>query len=260
MAFEDTYVTRLKSLLKDPKNGIKKITPFIKSRTDPYYRTFLETLHIYTYTKPYYNHEALLPYVGFRNGFFVQCGGNDGYSNDPTYHLEKVFGWKGIIVEPLPIYKLCKKNRPNSVVYNCATGPFTNKKDETAVFIDCNAMSFVEGSLDEEQTKEWIKGGERSQQIKAKRIIVPIKPVQELIDEYVKTHGKQTIDLFVADTEGYEFSILQGLDFSKNSPHYILLEIHKDSELEKITNLLKQNNYTLLKIFEQRDFLFTLKK
>lgn len=256
MAFEDTYSTRIKSLIKDPKNGIKKIIPFIKSRTSPHYRSFLEFLNIYYKATPYTNHDELLKFVNYKKGFFVQCGGNDGYGNDPTYYLEKVLGWRGIIVEPLPVYSLCKKNRPKSVVYNCAVGPFGLKKDETVTFVDCNAMSFVEGSIDNQE--EWIAAGERTQNIKAKKITVPIKPIQNLIEDYLTKHKIKEIDLFVADTEGYEFQILCGLDFSKNSPKYILLEIHKDAELEKITKYLGERGYILSKSLQQRDFLFAL--
>ena len=257
MAFEDTYITRVKGLIEDPQKGIKKIIPFIRSRINPYYRKLLESLHIYSLVKPYSNHEELLQFVNFKNGFFVQCGGNDGYSNDPTYYLEKVLGWEGLIVEPLPIYRLCKQNRPNSVVYNCAVGSFDNL-NKTTSFVDCNAMSFVAGSINND--KEWIEAGEKAQKIKAKLVTVPIKPIQALIDDYFVINKPRSIDLFVADTEGYEFSILQGLDFTKNSPTYILLEIHKDSELEIIKDYLSIRGYEVIKAMKQRDFLFKLQK
>lgn len=257
MAFEDTYAMRVKSLLDDPRNNVGKIIPFLSSRVKPYYRALLEALHVYRYVAPYSNHSELLAFVNFKGGFFVQCGGNDGYSNDPTYYLEKILNWNGIIAEPLPIYSLCKKNRPNSMVYNCAVGSFSNPNKRTS-FVDCNAMSFVAGSIDND--KEWIDAGEKAQKIKAKLVSVDIKPIQELIDSYSTTHLIKKIDLFVADTEGYEFEILQGLDFSKNSPQYILLEIHKDNELVNISKFLKRNGYRLLKEFKQRDFLFSLEK
>ncbi len=225
MAFEDTFSTRVKSLIKDPQRGVKKIIPFIKSRTDPYYRSLLEMFRIYVNSKPFSNHDKLLEFVNFENGFFVQCGGSDGYSNDPTYYLEKVLGWKGIIVEPLPIYEFCKKNRPKSVVYNYAVGSFEDGKKETVSFIDCYAMSCIEGSFDDQE--EYVKAGEAAQNIKAKRITVPIKPIQFLIDDYMQKNGEIKIDLFVVDTEGYEFPVIQGLDFNKNKPTYLLLEIRK---------------------------------
>lgn len=256
MAFEDTNLTRLKILLKSPKKEIGKVLPFLRSRINPYQRAVLESVHIFSNSKPYSNHNDLLKTINFKNGFFVQCGGNDGYGNDPTYYLEKVLGWSGIIVEPLPIYKLCKKNRSKSIVYNCAVGSFKLIKDETTTFIDCNAMSFVEGSIDNQD--EWIAAGERTQNIKAKKVTVPIKPVQELIDEYKIHYEFSGIDLFVADTEGYEFQLLQGLDYTKNSPTYILLEIHEDSELEKITKYLNEKGYELFESLKQRDFLFKL--
>lgn len=257
MAFEDTYTMRVRSLLGDPRGNVKKIIPFASSRIKPYCRMFLEVLHVYHLAKPYSNHIELLPFVNFRDGFFVQCGGNDGYSNDPTYYLEKVLGWKGIIAEPLPIYRLCEKNRPSSTVYNCAVGSFDNPNKSTS-FVDCNAMSFVAGSIDND--KEWIEAGERTQKITAKLISVPISPVQELIDSYLAAHISKKIDLFVADTEGYELEILRGLDFNMNRPTYILLEIHKDSELVNISEFLNTKGYKMLKEFKQRDFLFGIQK
>lgn len=257
MAFEDTYSTRVKSLVNNPADGVKKIIPFIKSRVSPYGRAILEFFHIFLLVKPYSNHEVLLQFVNFKKGFFVQAGGNDGYSNDPTYHLEKVLGWTGIIAEPLPIHRLCKKNRPSSVIYNCAVGSFDNPS-RTASFVDCNAMSFVAGSINND--KEWIEAGERTQKIKSKIVSVPIKPIQELIDDYFKSNKLRNIDLLVADTEGYEFEVVKGLDFAKNSPRYILLEIHKNSELKLIREFLSGKGYDMVKEMDQRDFLFELQK
>ena len=244
---------RLVSLIRNPNKHAGKIIPFLKSRITPVYRHFLEFFHVYKLSKPYSNHGSLIKEINLRDGFFVQCGGNDGYGNDPTYYLEKALGWKGIIVEPLPIYKLCQRNRRKSKVYNNATGSIEDRHKKVS-FIDCNAMSFVKNSIDNE--KEWINAGEKSQNIKAETFETTLVPIQDIIDDYFSRTTAKKIDLFVADTEGYEFSVIKGLDFAKNSPTYLLLEIHKDSELALITDYLERQGYVMLQALEQRDFLF----
>ncbi len=257
MAYEDTYLGRAKRLISEPRKEAVRVIPFLKSRLTPYYRRALETIGIYGLSKPYKNHNALLHFISSKNGFFVQCGANDGYGNDPTYYLEKAFGWKGIMVEPLPIYKACQKNRRASTVYNFATGSFEDR-DKTVTFVDCYGMSFIKGSIENE--KEWIEAGERTQGIKAKTIEVPLRPVQDIIDGHFAQHGVRKIDLLVADVEGYELSVLRGFDIAKNKPTWILLEIQTDARLREIQDLLAKNDYTLAAELEERDYLFTQKK
>lgn len=248
---------RIINLIKNPKDNIGKVIPFTMSKIRPRYRRLLESLRIYNLSKPYSNHVELLKEINFRDGFFVQCGGNDGYSNDPSYYFEKVLGWNGIIVEPLPIYKLCKNNRSKSKVYNNAVGSL-NDKNKKVSFIDCNAMSFIKGSIKNEEW--WINAGEKTQNLKSKTIELTLTTIQQIIDNHFLNSTKKKIDLFIADTEGYEFPILNGLDFDKNSPSYILLEIYEDTELKKITDLLGTKGYKLIKSLEQRDFLFKCNK
>jgi hypothetical protein len=57
-------------------------------------------------------------------GFFVEAGAYDGYEASNTYYFERFCGWKGLLVEPIPeLYRLAKKERPNSRVVNCALVP-----------------------------------------------------------------------------------------------------------------------------------------
>ena len=255
MTYNDKYTSKLYFLIRNPKVGVKKILPFIKSQLFPYFRFLAESFGIEKYSKPYLGHKELLEYVNIKDRFFVQCGGNDGYGSDPTYYLEKILGWKGVIVEPLSIYKLCQKNRNKSNVYNYAVGSF-DQKEKTVSFVDCNLMSFVSGSI--ENNNEWIKTGEQAQQMKSEKITVPMRPVQELIDDYFSTHDKKTINLFVADVEGYELQVIKGLDFKKNKPLFILLEIHTQERLDSINEYLTNLNYHLIKEIGHHDYLFTL--
>lgn len=231
-----------------------KIIPFIKSKIVPHRRELYEFFGSEKYSHPYSGHKALLDYIKKKNGFFVQCGGHEGYSNDPTYYLEKFKGWRGVIAEPLPaLSQICQRNRKNSTVVQSACVSF-NSLEETVSFVDCNAMSFVKGSI--KDSADWIKKSEECQDIKCREITVPAKPIQSMINEQPLTNGVREIDLFVADVEGYELEVLHGLDFSKNSPTYVLVEIRNKGHLQKISDFLISLDYKLLDQIGENDALF----
>lgn len=240
--------------MSNPTQNFKKIIPFVKSRIELYRRDIFELFGLDKFSKPYTGHKKILEYIDNKKGFFVVCGGNDGYFQDPTYFLEKFKGWNGIIVEPLPIGELCRRNRKKSYVYRVALVPQGFDKN-LIEFIDCNAMSFIKGSIDNED--EWVRQGQESQKIVAKKIVVPARTLQSIIDEYKgKTDFYGKIDLMVVDVEGYELEVLKGLDFEKNHPVHILVEAHTIEKLKVIKEFLAQKNYRLLDEMGHKDYLF----
>lgn len=247
----------VKILLRHPIYGFKKIIPFLKSKYLFYKRKFLELLKIDSLSKPYSNHDKLLKHLNFRNGFFVECGGNDGYAFDPTYYFEKFMNWGGILIEPLPrAFFYCNKNRTKSTVYNYAL--VSDKyREKDIVMCDCNAMSVVKESFD--GYEDWVKLGEKAQSIKSKDIMVPAITLQSLLDNYFIENEKRNIDLLVLDVEGYEYEILQGLDFYKNKPSYLLIEMQTDERKMEIENFIRNFGYSLLDDLDGKDFLYILK-
>lgn len=254
MAYHETNIQKITKLVKNPRENVGKIIPFIKSKIVPYRRGLYEFFGSEKYSHPYSGHEALASYIKKENGFFVQCGGHEGYSNDPTYYLEKFKGWRGIIAEPLPaLSKICQKNRKNStVIQSACVSP--DHQEKTISFVDCSAMSFVKGSI--EDSADWIKASEECQDIKCLEVKVNAQTIQTMIDENTADSNKKNIDLFVADVEGYELEALRGLDFSKNSPTYILVEIRDGERLQKISDFLVPLGYRLLEQIGENDALF----
>ena len=46
-----------------------------------------------------------------RNVFFLQVGANDGLLDDPIHYFVRSYGWRGILLEPVPgIFKRLKEN------------------------------------------------------------------------------------------------------------------------------------------------------
>ena len=56
--------------------------------------------------------KKMLKYINYSDGFYIECGANDGVNQSNTWYYEKKLNWKGLLIEPIDdIYKELKKNR-----------------------------------------------------------------------------------------------------------------------------------------------------
>ncbi len=201
----------LKPILRPVKRYVKKLKQKLDDRRDAmaYFR------------------QHLARHLDFENGFFIELGANDGIRNSNTLGLEKTRGWHGLLIEPIPrLYEQAKKNRPNSIVVNCACVAF-DYSDDTILITDIDLMSIVEGALPEADRLRHIKSGKRVQRIvDAPQITVPAHPLSSLLD----AHHIKHVDFMSLDVEGYEIQVLKGLDLARHQPTYILIEVHLDKD------------------------------
>lgn len=169
--------------------------------------------------------EKLLDFVNFENGYYIECGANDGVTQSYSYELEKR-NWKGILVEPsIESYNKCINNRSNKNIFiNCALVADDNI-DKLLGDFDGNLMSSVNGKRLNRNMLHQVNS----------------RTLTSILDEYNVTN----IDLFSLDVEGYELEVLKGLNFNKYSPTYLLIEIYIN-DYDNIINFLKQHEYELL--------------
>lgn len=187
------------------------------------------------------------------SGIFLEAGANNGISQSNTYYLEFKKKWKGILVEPVPHLAIsCKDNRPNSKVYNLALVSPKESGKQVELY-DLDLMSVVDRPDSIEQAQEFtIKSAEEVQGIKRSKVRVLGKTLSEVISDA----GEPKIWFFSLDVEGFEIEVLEGLDFSKHLPNWILIETKK---IEEIVNILS-NYYDLEKQFSHHDYLFKAKR
>lgn len=199
-------------------------------------RHFFEMIPAQQYRDSFAFHQLdkrLEPYLGKRRGFFVEAGANDGVNQSNTLYFEKYLGWNGLLIEPVPdLYLECKRKRPNCLVKNCAL--VGDDYDETEILItDCGLMSSVAGAFGSElQRKEHIKYFENISGVELiePQIAVPAQTLSSVLDEY----QIDSIDLLSLDVEGYEPSVLRGLDFDRHTPAFIVVECRSNSNLDEI--------------------------
>lgn len=193
-------------------------------------------------------------YLGFRNGFFIEAGANDGFSQSNTYYLEKFLGWRGVLVEAVPeLYEECKKERINASVHNCAlvAGDYAEASIEVHY---ANLMSLVEGARKSAEAQaRHISAGIAVQNLSGSYSVkVPARTLESILDG-IRPPPK--IDFFCLDVEGYERDVLRGLNLDKYAPIYILVEA---SYFEEVNSML-EDRYDLVEKMSSHDYLYRLK-
>jgi FkbM family methyltransferase len=225
----------------------------LKQKLIEYRRHLYELFGSGRYSRPALNDldRKLEEYLPYRDGFFIEAGANDGFAQSNTYYFEKIRGWTGILVEPIPfLYEKCVKKRPNSTVFNCALVS-KDYEGQSVKMLYSNLMSLVRGARKSEALDlEHAKRGLKQRSVKeVTEITVPARTLTSILDEV----GVQEIDLFSLDVEGYELNVLRGLDLEKYRPKYMLIETDFREEIEEY---LSVRGYEAVDMLSHHDVLY----
>jgi FkbM family methyltransferase len=164
-------------------------------------------------------------------GFFVEFGATDGVAGSNTLLLEKEFGWNGILAEPARHWQpALRQSRNCSIETDCVWR-------ETGQTLTFNETDFGElSTIDSFSSSDSLSWG----RTKGKKYPVNTISLIDLLDKY---KSPRTVDYLSIDTEGSEFEILSGFDFSKYRFRVITCEHNLTRQREKIFALLTENGY-----------------
>jgi len=184
--------------------------------------------------------------------FFVQVGSNDGIQGDPLHNIIVTNNnWKGIFIEPVGfLFERLKRNYGNSdrfIFEKQAIAPsmgvaefFYVSEKAKAELGDALPYWYDQlGSFDRNHILKHLDG------ILEPYILsetINTIPLQDIFDKHKVTR----VDLIHIDTEGYDYSVLSTIDFSRYKPSVILYE-HKhlsDVESKSAESLLIKNGYS----------------
>jgi FkbM family methyltransferase len=187
-------------------------------------------------------------------GFFVEAGANDGYQQSNTYYLERFCGWRGILIEPIPeLYGEAVAERPDAQVINAALvspseaggmvrmrfgGLMSNVADSRGAAgadHDYIARGFI---LEPEQALYEVEA--------------PARTLSQILDSC----GVQEVDLLSLDVEGFEPQVLEGLDFDRHAPGYLLVEVWDGEQGVARFGSEFHRRYRLIEKFSEIDMLF----
>jgi FkbM family methyltransferase len=187
-----------------------------------------------------------------RDGYFVEAGAYDGYTQSNTYYLERFCGWRGLLVEPVPMmYREAVLERPRSRVVNCALVPPEAAGRSARLFFG-GKMTVTAGARGSDADDRAWAGttlilGERD----AYEFEVRATTLSGVLDEV----SAPEVDLMSLDMEGYEAEALRGLDLRRHAPRHLLVEAHDGEHLAQIKQQLG-DRYVELERLTASDVLF----
>jgi len=172
-----------------------------------------------------------------QNGFYVDIGAYHPKKSSNTYHFYKN-GWSGINIDAMPgSMKIFKQLRPRDINVECPIG----KDNELIRFYE-----FEDKALSGFESEKLKNKDQSKPQNVIKRIHeLKSKSLNSILDSYLPIDQK--IDFMSIDVEGNEMSILEGFDFVKYTPSFILVEIWNYEMVNNFSNpvdsLLKIEGY-----------------
>jgi len=187
-------------------------------------RTAFEAVGSSKYSRPALHglDQKLAAILNWKGGVFIEAGANDGFTQSNTYYLERFQGWTGVLVEPIPsLARKCRRLRRNAEVFNCALVSKESDGEEFEIIYG-NLMSTISGSLGSQDAEN--KHIARAKEIDAEsgtyRVKVKGRALSNLLDE-AKIGA---VDFLSLDVEGFELRVLEGVDWSRHAPKFILVE------------------------------------
>jgi FkbM family methyltransferase len=169
------------------------------------------------------------------NGFFIDVGAHHPERFSNTYALYRK-GWSGINIDPRPGVKKDFKRRPRDITLEIGIG----KVKQNLTYFEFNEPAC--NTFDPTTAKE--RNGKNNQKIVGKKKI-PVMPLQDVIDQYAQG---RTIDLLSVDVEGMDLEVLSTINFKKNAPLNILVEVHgfemKSLNTNRMSVWLLKKGYT----------------
>lgn len=197
-------------------------------------RTGCEALGIARYSRPSLNglDRKLERVLDRDRGRFVEAGANDGVAQSNTYYFEKLRGWTGLLVEPVPeLAAECRRNRRATVVEAALVA--AEVPGATVDIHFAGLMSVLNGALgDAAATASHVADGLKVQALARTYVArVPARTLSGIIDA---TGDPREIDLLSLDVEGGELAALQGLDLARHAPRFICVEARARAAIETL--------------------------
>lgn len=195
---------------------------------------------------------ALAPYL--RDGFFfVNVGASDGMSNDPIYPFMKKYGWRGLLVEPVPhTFEVLRTNYAqypgmlfeNSLIASSPRKFYYFPEDY------CRERSWARqiGSLDAESTR-WALAHIAKDSLFEGAKIEDLDLIAEAdlptmtFDELLAKHRIDRVDLINLDTEGADLEILEPIDLNRYGVRAVVVETRPHHHDNKIPRLLDAQGF-----------------
>lgn len=165
------------------------------------------------------DHKLVELFKGKQNGIYIEAGANDGIRQSNTMLLHSHYGWKGILIEPVPeVFEKLKINRPEDDCVHAALVEENYGHEKCVIEYTPECYGLMSALKGMPFTKERMqKAGEPGVGVWA-----PALTLNQIIKATLMPGAE--IDLLVLDIEGYELKALQGIDLDKWEIQALMIE------------------------------------
>jgi len=174
-----------------------------------------------------------------RKGYFVDLAAADGTTHSNTFALEKIFGWRGICIEPNPIFYEEMKNTRN---VHCEKAVISNNYGKVKFRIDNGQLG---GIIDHDTDNNPSYRSMDSSDVET--ISLNTIPLMDILEKY---NSPKIIDYLSLDVEGSEERVITGIDFNQ----YIFNCITIERPTPLVNGILVENGYRFVKNFKYDTF------
>lgn len=146
------------------------------------------------------------------SGFtFIQVGANDGVNGgDPIREYIRNNYWNGVLIEPQPqVFERLRRNYEGMNNLYFENVGISNERGSMKLYVpqkDDTTASFVKGSIHSNES------------------LTEIDVNCVRLDDIIEKYQLNEIDLLQIDTEGFEYNVIQSINFSKHLPNIIQFE------------------------------------
>ena len=195
-----------------------------------------------------------MKHINKKNGRYLEVGAFDGLVGSVTLRLQNIWGWKGVLIEPIKFRfeKLSKfRGKKNICIHSACTDNENNKELE---LINLGRMSFID-SKKEKISINKNKHVKIAQELMIGKVLIETVPNNTLTNILTK-RNIYNLDLAIIDVEGSEHLLLNGLDLKKINIDFICIETYN---LKQTKLILKKYKYYLIDKLSKHDYLFKKK-
>ena len=189
-----------------------------------------------------------------QNGFFLEIGAYNGYSESVSLRFEKELGWNGLLIEPNPVhFKYLKKNRPENICLNLTCLDKSSLKKKLYIK-NLNQMSYIVDNKNNLYSSHYPKN--RINNLAKKSLSGNFEKFKcniETLENIFYKYSIKKIDLAIIDVEGSEKELLRGINFNNINIKYFCIESYN---FDKLNKFMKKNNYKFLKKIHKEDYVY----
>ena len=177
---------------------------------------------------------ALSTHFEHADAQLVQIGANDGVHTDPMHGWIVKYGWRSLLVEPMPVPFTALEEQhcehPNVVVVNVAVADTNGTR---TMWSDRDGRHAVSTFRPERNI------------LRQERDLLSVEVECLTFTTLMDRYGLDDVDILQIDTEGYDLEVMRLVDFSRFHPSVIHLEFYLltiDERLD-LFDILERHGY-----------------